>query len=93
MAPREERKVYGAHWRKLRLAILDRDGWLCQIRSEGCEVQASHVDHIVSWRHGGAWYDPANLRAACATCNKSRGGRVGALETNGQRSRRPSREW
>jgi 5-methylcytosine-specific restriction endonuclease McrA len=29
------------------------------------------VDHIVSWREGGSWYDRANLRLAHFVCNST----------------------
>ncbi len=70
-------------WRKLREAILARDGHRCQIRLPGCTGQAREVDHIVPVEHGGAWWDPANLRASCARCNRSRG----AALTNRDRAR------
>ena len=59
-------------WPVVRRGILERDEHLCQIRGEHCTIDANHVDHIVSPRQGGAWWDPANLRAACARCNNSR---------------------
>jgi 5-methylcytosine-specific restriction endonuclease McrA len=37
-----------------------------------CTVRATQVDHIVPISEGGAMYDPANLRAACAPCNNGR---------------------
>jgi 5-methylcytosine-specific restriction protein A len=76
---------YDGRWRKVRLAVLERDGHVCQIRGPKCEVSAGVVDHIIPWRVGGALYDPENLRAACATCNS---GRVWRNPV-----RRPSREW
>lgn len=76
---------YDARWRKVRVRILRRDGWLCQIRGPECLGEATEVDHIVPWRTGGAWYDEDNLRAACRPCNLS----VRWLPT----SRKPSREW
>ena len=82
---RETREVYNARWRKVRVRVLERDGWLCQIRHDGCLGEASEVDHIVPWRAGGALYDPENLRAACKPCNAGRAFR--------ERKRRPSREW
>jgi 5-methylcytosine-specific restriction endonuclease McrA len=60
-------------WRMLRVAVLDRDLWLCQIRGPGCTHGATEVDHIVARADGGAVLDPANCRAACAWCNRARG--------------------
>ncbi len=65
-------------WRRLRLVVLERDGWKCRIRAPGCTTTATEVDHIIPHSAGGPPYDPANLRASCAYCNRSRGGRVGA---------------
>jgi 5-methylcytosine-specific restriction endonuclease McrA len=60
-------RVYGAKWRKARLACLRAANWRCQIRLEGCQGAASQVDHIDQ-----AASDPEhkNLRAACASCHR-----------------------
>lgn len=78
-----------AVWRKVRLLVLERDGYMCQVRGPGCELDATHVDHIVPWRVGGAVFDSDNLRASCRHCNLSRVRREGV----GAVKRRPSREW
>lgn len=55
-------------WReKVRPAVLERDGYRCQV----CGAPAEHVDHIVRVCDGGT-DDPANLRATCAACNLRR---------------------
>ena len=60
-------------WPKVRLAVLERDGWVCQIRNPAlCTKAATQVDHIVSPLDGGAWWDHGNLRASCQPCNGSR---------------------
>lgn len=74
-------------WRKLRPAIFARDGGLCQIRGDGCEVKATEVDHIVPHLAGGAVFDPENLRASCRHCNRSRARRRTGTHV------KPSREW
>jgi 5-methylcytosine-specific restriction protein A len=63
---------YIGPWRKVRRAVLVRDGNRCRIRGPACTIRATCVDHIVPWRKGGALYDPANLRAACHACNTER---------------------
>jgi 5-methylcytosine-specific restriction endonuclease McrA len=64
-------------YRRLRLAVLDRDRWLCQIAGPRCTGAATEVDHIVARADGGDIFDPHNLRAACATCNRGRGAALG----------------
>lgn len=70
-------------WRKLRRLILDRDGHRCQLPVvrgmvvQPCGERATHVDHITPKSLGGQDV-PANLRAACASCNLSRGAGRGA---------------
>lgn len=81
--------VYRGAWPRIRRTILDRDGHRCQIKLVGCLGAASCVDHIVPTLLGGAWYDPDNLRAACAPCN-SKLARRGARRPAPSR---PSREW
>lgn len=68
-----DRRYSGAAWRDARVIVLERDGYLCRIRSKGCTTQATEVDHIVSPKGGGAFYDPSNLRASCRACNAARG--------------------
>lgn len=71
-------RVYGHDWRKVRAAVLERDGGVCQIRGPECQGTADQVDHVVPVGYGGARLDPANLRAACRTCNGGRGSRLKA---------------
>jgi len=63
---------YSGPWKKVRLGVLERDGYLCQIRGPKCTINANHVDHIIPASQGGAWFDTDNLRAACAKCNLGR---------------------
>jgi 5-methylcytosine-specific restriction endonuclease McrA len=58
-------------WRAFRLTILERDNYVCY----HCGGVATDADHIVPLARGGAEYDPANCRAACAHHNRSRGAR------------------
>lgn len=65
-------------WRKTRLIVLARDGYTCQIRTEGrCTVAATHVDHIISKAKGGT-DELTNLQAACRPCNLHKGDRAGS---------------
>lgn len=63
---------YSGPWNRIRLKILERDGYQCQVRGPTCTGVATQVDHIVPVSEGGAWWDEANLRASCAKCNRRR---------------------
>jgi 5-methylcytosine-specific restriction endonuclease McrA len=59
----------GPEWQAVRRLVLDRDCGVCQIHGDKCKRRATEVDHIVNVDDGGARLDPANLRAACKSCN------------------------
>jgi 5-methylcytosine-specific restriction endonuclease McrA len=88
-------------WKAVRLAVLERDGYRCQIRGPKCTGMASHVDHVIDWRDGGAPFDPSNLRAACASDNIAKRNRGVAARARAARGEAgalpytpsPSRDW
>lgn len=53
-------------WRRVRRHVLERDGYLCRLKLDGCTTRATHVHHLAG---KGAGDDPANLVAACQHCN------------------------
>lgn len=57
-------------WRKTRAAVLARDGYVCQVRLEGCTGKATHAHHTRGKQLGD---DPAQLVASCASCNLKTG--------------------
>jgi 5-methylcytosine-specific restriction enzyme A len=59
-------------WLSVRLYVLARDGYLCQIRGPRCTKFANAADHIIPLADGGPEFDPKNLRAACKRCNSGR---------------------
>lgn len=63
-------KGLGADWRRVRLQVLERDRHRCRY----CGDSATTVDHVVPRIRGGS-DDPANLAAACESCNYSKGAR------------------
>jgi len=73
MPSRLRRDTSSRAWRDLRTYVLNRDGWRCRIGLAGCSGHATEADHIEPVDEGGAYYDPANLRAACKSCNSKRG--------------------
>lgn len=77
----------GAHWRRVRLIVLERAGYRCEF--PGCLAPATTVDHIVPVAYGGT-NDLANLRAACLPHNSAGGAKM----TNDARTIGPrSRAW
>lgn len=71
-----DKRYASRRWKETRLLILRRDNWTCTIRqSTRCRGTANEVDHIISpnpYLGAGDFWDPANLRAACAPCNNER---------------------
>jgi hypothetical protein len=58
---------YGWQWQRLRLRILARDHGTCHY----CAGPANTVDHVTPKIEGGTDH-PANLVAACSSCNSRR---------------------
>jgi len=58
-------------WKKLRITILDRDGWQCV----QCGKPGDTVDHIIPRVKGGDMWSPDNLQSMCKSCNSAKGGR------------------
>lgn len=75
-------------WRRVRALVLARDGRVCRMDPE-CHAPATTVDHVVPLSQGGAFLDPANLRAACPAHNSSAGGALSHRPDLGT----PSRTW
>lgn len=67
MTLHSQRKSNSTQWKKLRLRILQRDGYECY----WCGMDATTVDHIVPVAKGGT-DDTENLVAACKRCNFSK---------------------
>jgi len=62
---------YDADWRRVRLAALRRDHYLClECLKEGRVTQAREVDHITPITAGGERLDLDNLQSLCSPCHK-----------------------
>lgn len=77
------RKQYDEVPVRLRLYVLNRDGWRCRICHRTIprhlavpHPQAGTVDHVIPQSQGGT-HDVANLRAAHMSCNSTRNNRGG----------------
>ena len=71
MTLHSQRKSNSTQWKKLRLRILQRDGYECH----WCGAEATTCDHVIPVTRGGS-DDPDNLVAACKRCNFSRQDRL-----------------
>jgi hypothetical protein len=80
------RRGYGATWQRTRRAILTRDHHVCAY----CGAHANTVDHVVPRIEGGT-DDPANLVAACGSCNSARS--LAWLRANRPRLAPRARAW
>ena len=58
-------------YKKVRLIVLARDGYVCYY----CGQDADTVDHVISIKNGGNPVDPSNLLACCRRCNSAKGSR------------------
>lgn len=58
-------------WKRLRLAVLARDSYICAY----CGQDADTVDHVQSIKAGGDPMSLDNCVAACRRCNSAKGSR------------------
>jgi 5-methylcytosine-specific restriction endonuclease McrA len=62
-------------WKRVRLAVLARDGYVCAY----CGQDANTVDHVVSIKAGGDPLSLENCVSACRRCNSAKGSRSQAV--------------
>ena len=62
-------------YRKRRVAILNRDGWICYY----CGGDATQADHVIPISKGGDPMSLENMVACCKGCNVSKGNRSQGL--------------
>lgn len=68
---------YGWEWQQLRLPILRRDGYVCQVcAARGIATPAVAVDHVINKAWWRAQYgsldgcdEPSNLQSICKDCH------------------------
>lgn len=66
----DHRTLTGRPWRRLRLQILERDGYRCQpCKRRGYVTEATEVDHVIALAQGGT-DELSNLQAICVPCHE-----------------------
>jgi hypothetical protein len=67
----EDRRYGNRRWKRVRLRVLARDGYRCQVE-DGCPMRATvadHVDPVGPHTTDAEFYDEVGLRAACMMHN------------------------
>jgi 5-methylcytosine-specific restriction protein A len=62
-------------WRAVRLQVLVRDEYKCQLKGSRCTGKATMVDHWIPRSRGGT-DAMTNLRASCKPCNTQKKDRL-----------------
>ena len=58
-------RLHTRQWRTLRVAVLNRDRWSCQIRLDNCTTYATQVDHVTEpLVEGGSFLGPGPICGA-----------------------------
>lgn len=82
-------------WKRVRLKVLKRDGYECQLRYPCCTRHATSADHTIPVSHlerrDPAVLDEHNLVAACGECNSAKRNRLGHPTPKGRGTRTSSR--
>jgi 5-methylcytosine-specific restriction endonuclease McrA len=74
-----DRRYSTARWQRLRKAVLNRDGHICQIQGPRCRRYANTAHHVLpSSTHPHLFFQPSNVVAACGACNFGEGAGIAA---------------
>lgn len=65
-------------YRANRPAVLQRDGYRCQIEGPNCTRAATEVDHIRNYKSGGG-HHMSNLQAVCGPCHRAKTAKESAI--------------
>lgn len=62
-----KRVARGPRWHSIRMAVLERDGFVCRSCGKGGRLEVDHVQPVRS--RPDLSFDPANLQALCTSCH------------------------
>jgi len=80
--------------RHVRLAVLERDQWRCQLGYPGCTYHAVEVDHIESTAQTGVSREQVDVdgcQSACASCHAVKSKAEAAAGRRASNARRAAR--
>lgn len=72
---RTDPRYKSRRWKKVRIRVLNRDRWTCQV-APGCTIRGNVCDHVIPVYDGmpdALFFGEGNLRAACRGHNIARG--------------------
>lgn len=90
--PAAGRTRYDKHHRAMRPVVFARDNWTCHWCGRTVTEDIAELDHVVALIDGGTNH-PSNYVCACASCNRTRGGRLGNRRRARAERLNPSRSW
>jgi 5-methylcytosine-specific restriction endonuclease McrA len=80
-------------WRRVRVEVLERDGYHCRLRYPGCRFEATEVDHVINLASTGTprceAVDPDECVAACGRCHHQKSAREAAEGARRGSGKRP----
>ena len=75
--------VYGSRrWRRVRAAVLRRDGFRCRVCGHGGRLEVHHVNPL--WRSAGDPFDADGLETLCRACHFERHGKRAKPDPRGR---------
>ena len=78
----EKRRVYGSpRWKRVRRAVLERDGWRCVKCGHGGRLEVHHIQPMA--RSTADPFDPAGLQTLCRGCHFAVHGAVQSAQPRG----------
>ena len=68
MSRRHVSRLHGGRWRRVRRAVINRDGWRCRKCNRAARLEVDHIDPSP----GRDPFDMANLQTLCRGCHISK---------------------
>ena len=66
MLKSKSKEYHTRQWRRVRLKILERASYVCNVCGK---LGASEVDHVIPLQDGGDFWSEGNLQSICSPCH------------------------